>query len=90
MKTLLEIVKELYEEFPRNWRYVCCHASIFEEVKRQSVVLPKGSTLPSNLSSVDLYVDNDCPIDRFKLYNRHHEFVRDVEFSQNRSELTAS
>ena len=82
MKTLKETLKDLYDEFPRTFSHVRCSEATYEAIWK-GAVLRTSETL--RFSLVDLQVCVDAAITRndvLCLYDRHHQFVRTVEFEE--------
>lgn len=83
VKNLKDTLKELYEEVPRNWSHIRCTEKTYEAIRNGAVM--RVLNMPtSSLQDLQLVVDEAIKRDDIlALYDRYHQFVRSVEFSQS-------
>lgn len=80
MKTLKDTLKDLYNEFPRNWSHVRCSENAYIAM-RSGAAIRIVSEPRYNLLDLQVVVDEALNRDDvLVLYDRHHQFVRSVEF----------
>ena len=83
MKNLKETLKDLYGEFPRTFSNVRCSEQTYEAIREGAAVRIVGTPRYS-IADLQVSVDSDISGNGFiALYDRHHQFVRSVEFEED-------
>lgn len=82
MKNLSETLKDLYNEIPRDWSHTRCTDKTFNAMRAGSAIR-LTNVLRFNIFDLQIVVDAAILRDDvLALYDRHHQFVRSVEFAE--------